>query len=159
MYRVFQPDSIYFEDLGGHYLKTTFRSKWRYLCISEVWAFEFHQPVFKKVTKTGLNSISRKGAKIQHKFSWFCQNTFFPKHQNKVILIIRLLNSRTWMPLKTSVVIFQVNDLCNLIDLTGPKCLYSPFFLKKHPDPDGLIITGTKMTKTGHFLWNGSSRT
>jgi hypothetical protein len=33
-----------------------------------------------------------------------------------------------------------------------------PYFLKKHPDRDGLIITGTKMTNTGHFLWNGSSK-
>ena len=48
-YRVFQPDLIYFEDLGGQ-LKTIFWSKWRYLCIPEVWAFEFHQPVFEKVT-------------------------------------------------------------------------------------------------------------
>ena len=26
------------------------------------------------------------------------------------------------------------------------------------PDPDGLIITGTKITNTGKFLWNGSSK-
>jgi hypothetical protein len=32
---------------------------------------------------------------------------FFPKHQNKVILVLKLLNSRAWMTLKTSVVIFQ----------------------------------------------------
>ena len=48
-YRVFWADLILFEDLGGQ-LKTTFRSKWKYLCIPEVWAFEFHQPFFKKVT-------------------------------------------------------------------------------------------------------------
>jgi hypothetical protein len=48
-YRVFRPDLIYFEDLGGQ-LKTTFWSKLRYLCIPEVWALEFHQPVFEKVT-------------------------------------------------------------------------------------------------------------
>ena len=46
----------------------------------------------------------RKGAKIQHDFSRFCQKIFF---QNKVILVLRLLNSRTWVTLKTSVVIFQ----------------------------------------------------
>ena len=28
----------------------TWRSRWRYLYISDVWAFEFHQPIFKKVT-------------------------------------------------------------------------------------------------------------
>ena len=31
-------------------------------------------------------------------------------------------------------------------------------FQKKNPDPDGLIIITTKMTNTGHFLWNGSSK-
>jgi hypothetical protein len=31
-------------------------------------------------------------------------------------------------------------------------------FLKKLPDPDGLIIPGTKMTNTGPFLRNGSSK-
>ena len=49
----------------------------------------------------------RKGAKIQHEFSWFCQNIFFSKHQNKVILVLKLLNSRTWKTLKSTVVIFQ----------------------------------------------------
>ena len=56
LYRVFRLDFTYFEDLGDH-LKTAFMSKWRYLCIPEVWAFEFHQSVFKKLTKTGLNSL------------------------------------------------------------------------------------------------------
>jgi hypothetical protein len=28
-------------------------------------------------------------------------------------------------------------------------------FLQKTFDPDGLIITGTKTTITGNFLWNG----
>ena len=58
-YRVFRPDLTYFEDLGGH-LKTTLKSKSKYLCIPEVWAFEFPQSVFKKVTKTGLNSLRQK---------------------------------------------------------------------------------------------------
>jgi hypothetical protein len=30
------------------------------------------------------------------------------KHQNKVILVLKLLNSRTWKTLKSTVVIFQV---------------------------------------------------
>ena len=29
---------------------SNFSSTWRYLCISEVWVFEFHQPDFEKVT-------------------------------------------------------------------------------------------------------------
>ena len=36
-----------------------------------------------------------------------CQKKYFPKHQNKVILVLKLLNSRTWMTLKTSLVFFQ----------------------------------------------------
>jgi hypothetical protein len=47
---VFRPDLTYFEDLGGH-LKTTLKSKSKYLCIPEVWAFEFPQSVFKKSKK------------------------------------------------------------------------------------------------------------
>ena len=39
-----------------------------------------------------------------------------------------------------------------------PQQPLQPNFLKKHPDPDGLIITGTKMTNVGNFLWNGSSK-
>ena len=55
---------------------------------------------------------------------------FFSKQQNKVL---KLLNSRIWKPLK-------------------------PNFLKKLPDPYGVIIAGTKITNTGNFLWNGSSK-
>ena len=33
---------------------------------------------------------------------------FFSKHQNIVILVLKLLNSRSWIALKSSVVIFQV---------------------------------------------------
>ena len=33
---------------------------------------------------------------------------FFSKHQNKVILVLKWLNSRTWKTLKSTVVIFQV---------------------------------------------------
>ena len=33
-----------------------------------------------------------------------------------------------------------------------------PYFTKKNPDPDGWIIPDTKMTNTGSFLWNGSSK-
>ena len=52
-YRVFRLDLTSFEDLGGQ-LKTIFWSKRRYyLCIPEVWAFEFHQPVLEKVRNIG----------------------------------------------------------------------------------------------------------
>ena len=49
----------------------------------------------------------RKGAQIQHEFSWFFQKIFFSNHQKKVILVLKLLNSRTRKTLKSSVVIFQ----------------------------------------------------
>jgi hypothetical protein len=32
------------------------------------------------------------------------------------------------------------------------------FYQKNLPDPDDWIIPGTKMTKGGPFLWNGSSK-
>ena len=32
-----------------------------------VWKFEFHQPVFKKVTQAGLNSLRQKGYQISVK--------------------------------------------------------------------------------------------
>jgi hypothetical protein len=32
------------------------------------------------------------------------------------------------------------------------------YFLKKNSNPDSLIITGTKITNTAHFLWNGSPK-
>ena len=33
-----------------------------------------------------------------------------------------------------------------------------PYIIKELSDPDGCIIPGTKMTNTGPFLWNGSSK-
>ena len=57
---------------------------------------------------TASTSSDRKGAKFQHQFSWFCQKFVFSKHQNKAILVLKLLNSRTWKTLKSTVVIFQV---------------------------------------------------
>ena len=87
-----------------------------YLCISEVWAFDFHQH------RVASAASIRNGAKIQHEFSWFCQKKFFPKHQNIVILLIKLLNSRTWMTLMTSLVLFpDLKNLWSLIDL-GSLC-------------------------------------
>ena len=87
----------------------------------------------------------------------------FPKHhQNKVILVLKLLNSRTWM---TSVVIFQaLETFVTSLTLEAPvtslaSTASTALFPQKTPDPDGLIITGTKMTNVGHFLWNGSSKT
>ena len=35
---------------------------------------------------------------------------------------------------------------------------HQPYILQEIPDHDGLIVPGTKMTNTGPFLWNGSSK-
>ena len=68
------------------------------------------------------------------------------------------MNSRTWMTLKSSVVIFQA------LELLQPHCPHrplqphwplqpqKPYFTKKLPDPNDWIIPGTKMTNTGPFL-------
>ena len=39
-----------------------------------------------------------------------------------------------------------------------PQQPLQPYFLKKLPDPDGLIINDMKMTNTSPFLWNESSK-
>ena len=66
--------------------------------------------------------------------------------------------------LKSEVVIFQAFKTSSAY-LTSPASATSPAstalnanFLKTKSGPDGLIITGTKLTNTGHFLWNGSPK-
>jgi hypothetical protein len=59
--------------------------------------------------------------------------------------------------LDDSVVIFQAlqisaASLTSACNLTGLNSLYSHISSKKHPGPNGLVITGTKMTNTGNFL-------
>ena len=39
-----------------------------------------------------------------------------------------------------------------------PQKPLQPYIIKELPDPNGWIIPGTKMTNTGPFLWNGSSK-
>ena len=60
-------------------------------------------------------------------------------------------NSRIWITLKSSVVIFQS------LEHLQPQWPEQPLFIKNFTDPDSWIIPGTQMTNTGHFLWNGSS--
>ena len=74
---------------------------------------------------TASMASDRKGAKIQHEFSWFCQKNFFWQYQNKVILVLKLLNSRTWKTLKSSVVIFQALETSSA-SLTSPASATSP---------------------------------
>jgi hypothetical protein len=57
-----------------------------------------------------------------------------------------------------------LRNLCSLIDLSGLcnltslNSLLKPNFLKKLPDPYGVIITDAKITNNGKFLWIGSSK-
>ena len=74
------------------------------------------------------------------------------------------LNSRTWMTLKSSVVIFQtLEPLQPQWPLQPqqppwPQWPLQPHFVKTITDYDGWIIPVTKMTNTGPFVWNGSSK-
>ena len=74
------------------------------------------------------------------------------------------LNSRTWMTLKSSVVIFQALEPLQPQwpqqpqQPRWPQWPQQPHFTKELPEPDGWIIPGTKMTSTGPFLWDGSSK-
>jgi hypothetical protein len=61
--------------------------------------------------------------------------------------------------LDDSVVIFPAlqTSAVSLTSVASATSLaYSHIFSKKLPVPDGLVITETKITNTGHFLWNGS---
>ena len=91
---------------------------------------------FSKKRKAGLNSLQQK---------WYLMILphFFSKHQNKAenqdlddseVLI----SHWSYWPLQPH----------------WPQQSLKPNFLKKPPDPDGLTITGTKITNTGDFLWN-----
>ena len=65
------------------------------------------------------------------------------------------------MTLESSAVIFQGLKPLQLhwpLQPRWPLQPQKPYFTKKIPDPDGWIIPGTKMTNTGLFLWNGSSK-
>ena len=74
------------------------------------------------------------------------------------------LNSRKWMTLKSSVVIFQtLEPLQPQWPLQPqqppwPQWPLQPHFIKNTTDCDGWIIPDTKMTILVPFLWNGSSK-
>ena len=74
------------------------------------------------------------------------------------------LNSRTWMTLKSPVVIFQALEPLQPQwpqqprQPQWPQWPQQPHFIKKIADPDGWIILVTKMTNNGPFLWGGSSK-
>ena len=101
---------------------------------------------------------NRKVAKIQHDISWFFQR----KHVSQNIKI--MLNSRTWMTLKSTAVIFQALEPRQPHWPQRPRqplwhhWPLQPYFIKGNPGPDGWIIPGSKMIKIGPFFWNESSK-
>ena len=74
------------------------------------------------------------------------------------------LNLMTWMTLKSSVVIFQALEPLQPQwpqqpqQPRWPQWPQQPHFTKEVLKLDGSIIPGTKMTSTGPFLWDGSSK-
>ena len=74
------------------------------------------------------------------------------------------LNLRTWWTLKSSEVMLQAVEPLQPQwpqqprQPQWPQWPHQPHFIKKCTDPDGSMIPGTKMTNTGPFLWNGSSK-
>ena len=80
-----------------------------------------------------------------------------------MIFVIKLLNSRTWLTHKNSVVIFLASDTyaASLTSAASETSMASTtlkilFHQKKLPDLDDFIPPGTKMTNSGPFLWIGS---
>ena len=55
--------------------------------------------------------------------------------------------------------LYNLVDLRNLCNLTSLKSLYITLCLLKRYLYHDLIITGTKLFNSGHFLWNGSWKT
>ena len=68
------------------------------------------------------------------------------------------------MTLKSSLVIFQALEPLQPqqphwpLQPQWPQQSLKPYFIKKLPDLDNWIVHGTKMTNTGPFLWNRSSK-
>ena len=74
------------------------------------------------------------------------------------------LNLRTWMTLRSSVVIFQTLEPLQPLwpqqpqQPPWPQWPLQPHLLKNITDCNGWIIPGTKMNNIGPFLWNWSSK-
>ena len=74
------------------------------------------------------------------------------------------LNLKTWMTQKSLVMIFQTLKPLQpqwplqLQQPPWPQWRLQSLCINHFTDCDGWIIPGTKMTNTGQFLWNGSSK-
>ena len=72
------------------------------------------------------------------------------KNQDDTIVIFQAL--------QTSAASLTSTASATSLASTRPQQPLQPYYLKKLPGPDGLVITGTKVTNTGYFLKNGSSK-
>ena len=86
-------------------------------------------------------------------------NLIFPD-STKILFFQKIkikLNSRTWMTLKWSVVIFQTLETLSAFMTSSASAASlastasTVIFSQNLPDPDGLIILGTKPTNTSTF--------
>ena len=85
-------------------------------------------------------------------------NNYFFKHQNKVIFVIKLLNPRTWLTLKNSLVIFLASDTY-AASLTSAVSETSMALQVLFPVKNFLILMITStlaLSNTGSSLWIGS---
>ena len=121
--------------------------------------FEFHESVFKKVTSAGLNSLQQESnKKINLIFHDSTKISFVSKHQNKAEfenLVDSEVLSSDFSGLRISVA--SVTSTVSTTSVASMTSIAS--FHQKKSDPDGSMIPGTKMTNSGPFLWNGSSKT
>ena len=106
--------------------------------------------------------LTEKVLEFNMSFHNYAKLFFFMKHRNKTILALNILNSRTWKTLKSTIVILQALE-------TSPTSVASATSLastaskaqfpqKNIPFLMNQIITGTKITNTGNFFGNGSSK-
>ena len=110
-----------------------------------------YQPVFKKLHRWPQQPSTEKVLKSSMRFH-NCNPIFF--FQN----IKPKMSSRTWMTLKSSLVIFQALEPLQPqqphqpLQPQLPQQSLKPYFVKELPDFDNWIVAGTKMTNAGPFL-------
>ena len=101
--------------------------------------------------------LTEKMRKFNMIFHDSAQKTFFSEHKNKAeFKCLDEVPSSDFPGLKTSAAsMTSVTSTASMASMTSTVSFYQ----KKNTHPHCLIIPGTKMTNTGPFLWNGSSKT
>ena len=112
---------------------------------------------FSNIYRLASTPSDRKGAKIWHEFSWFYQNIFFSKHQNKVkfknLDDTEVLN-RDFPDLKTSEAsMTSTTSTASVASMTSAASFHQNFY-----STWCWTIPSTQMTSTSPFLWNGLSK-